>query len=359
VTRFPWWVEALAIGVASRIFSIGLLVGSYFIRWPQTAYTPFRTPFVIWDGEWYTWIASRGYHAAPVIHTEFGPGYHDFAFFPAFPQLIRLVSLDGKLPIDWVAPILANLLFLLAVIPIWVVLERLGGRSYARFGLVLFAFSPAAYVYSLAYSEPLFLLFAGMALANTGAGRSAIFALLAQLTRVSGAALAFAGLADLRHRETRLRGVLVILACVAAFGAWWYFIAKLTGDPFGYMLGTPSWFTNQRAEPIPTGLGSILTGHNIWVSAITIPFIGLLLIGTWRLLREGHWRLGLFCLACIGSTWLDTVDSMPRLAAIAFPAFGALGAVLGTGRKRWVVLAFFLAAQIAMGAAAESRYLVP
>jgi hypothetical protein len=363
--ELPGWLEALLIAAASRIFSIAVLFGAWKLDIPHQGGSHVDNPWVIWDGEWYRWIAQHGYHAEAVTKTAYGPGYHDFAFFPTWPLLVRALTLDNRLPFDTVAPIAANVLFLIAAISIWSVIERVGGKTVARWGLALFAFSPAAYVFSLAYGEPLFLVFASRFFVaidkawSVGTGiRVALFTVGAQLTRITGAALAFASLPDLLKRETRTRGLVVIASSVVAFGAWWTWIALLTGNPTGYMLGTPSWFLNQRPTPIPVGIASLWDAH-LEVSVVAVIFIVLLVAGTRWIARQGETRLALFCLACFASTALDTQTTMPRLVAVAFPAFAGLAAILPSTRWRWALLGLFAATQAALAAGAVQRFLVP
>ena len=324
----PGWLEALAIGVLSRVFSIVVLVGAWKLDIPHQA-NKFQNPFVIWDAQWYEFVARNGYHANAVAKTPYGPGYHDFAFFPAWPALLRVLSLDNRISIDTVEPIAANALFLVSIVAIWSVMDRIGGRSIARWGLALFAFSPAAYVFSLGYGEPLFLVFVSrffVAVEERLTVRAALLTVGAQLTRLTGAALAFASIPDLFNRETRNRAMLVIGGSIVAFGAWWIWIAILTSNPMGYMLGTPSWFLNQRPNPIPVGIASFWDAHQE-VAVVAVVFIALLVAGTRWVAKRGETRLALFCLACIASCALDTQTTMPRLVAVAFPAFVGLAAI--------------------------------
>ncbi|HXI45106.1 MAG TPA: mannosyltransferase family protein [Candidatus Acidoferrales bacterium] len=361
----PGWVEAVAIAVVSRAFSLAVLFGAWALRLPPTSFKPVDNPLVIWDAQWYSFIAHNGYHADAVVKTQYGPGLHDFAFFPAWPMLVKAVSLDNRLPIDTVAPILANLLFVLATVSIFSILERVGGRSVARWGLALFAFGPASYVYSLGYSEPLFLLFVSRFFVSieeqpttSSSLRSAVLAMGTQLVRVTGAALAFASLPDLLDRETRRRGFLIIGGSIVAFAAWWTWIALLTHNPTGYLLGTPSWFLNFQPTPIPTGIASL--GYaDVPMSFVAVILIALLALGTRWVARRGELRLALFCFACLASTMLDTQTTMPRLASVAFPAFGGLAALLPSTRWRALALAIFIGAQLVIAAYTVRRLLVP
>jgi hypothetical protein len=357
----PGWLEALAIGVASRAFSIVVLWLPWAIGLPAWGHPQPGSPFTIWDGDWYVFIARYGYHAEAVVKTQYGPGYHDFAFFPAWPMLLKGLSLDGRLPPEVVGPVAANVLFLVATITIFSILERVGGRSIARWGLALFAFSPAAFAFSLIYTEPLFIVIAAwffVAAEKRWAVRSAILAAAAQLVRVMGAGLAFASLPDLLRRETRLQAILVIGATIGAFAAWWTWIAVLTGDPMGYLLGTPSWWLNQRPTPIPVGLGSFFD-RDQWTDVIAAGLIVAVTLGARWLWRRGERRLTLYVFATLASCMLDTQTVMPRLLAIAFPAYGGLAAIAGSARRRWLLLAAFALSQAVFGAFVVRRLIVP
>jgi hypothetical protein len=361
VASWPTWAIALAILVLSRLFSIAVIWVAWAFHLPPSQFSGWSAPFSMWDGQWYVWVAGQGYHADAVVHTQFGPGYHDFSFFPAWPLLIRLASLNGTLPLDAVAPILANLVFLLAGWSVWSILDRVGGRAMGLWGLALFAFGPAAFVFSIGYSEPLFLLFAArffIAAEERLGARAAILAALAQLTRILGAALAFASLPDLFRRETRRQAILVIGATILAFAGWWTWIALLTHNPMGYMLGTPSWWLNQRPTPIPVGLGSFID-RDEWTDPIAAGLIVVAVLGARWLAKRGELRMALFVFACIASCALDTQTVMPRLLAIAFPAYVGFAATLPNDRWRGAALAVFAVTQAIFGAAVTVRLIVP
>ena len=360
--EWPGWAEALFIGAVSRLFAAAILWTSYTFRIPVPIGRHWTNPFVIWDSDWYLFIVNNGYHAGVVARTPYGIGYHDFAFFPAFPIVVQVFSLGGLLDVTIVAPVIANLFFIAAAVPIFRILERVGGRSYARFGFLLFAFSPAAYVYSLAYGEPLFLLFAGLFLLNVGPVRAGILGVLATLTRLGGAALAAASVADLLKPETRRRGIVGIAGVVGAFAAWWLWIANLTHNFFGYMLGSPSWYSADSPTGSPTGVASFLDAMSkpvlpfMW---ITVAILVVVAIGTLRLLRRGELRLGFYSAACLASTLLVTWVTMPRLAVIAFPAFAAFAALLPNNLARWGLIALSAACEAVLGSFAIAGIVVP
>ena len=51
---------------------------------------PLLQSLTSWDGWWYLGIVRDGYHAAPPRRP-----YHDYAFLPLFPMLVRLLALPS------------------------------------------------------------------------------------------------------------------------------------------------------------------------------------------------------------------------------------------------------------------------
>jgi len=358
VRALPSWAEAVIVGVVSRLFALAVLFVGWATNIPAHIGQHSSSPLTIWDGGWYLWVARQGYHAYPVAHTSFGPGYHDFAFFPAYPDLVAVLSIGGRLPVEIVAPALSNLLFVAALVPIQAVLEQAFDRRIARFGLLLFAFSPAAYVYSLAYSEPLFLLAAGLFFLTTSPIKGYLLGALAAFTRLTAGALAVASLPDLLDPKTRWRGVAAIGGVAIGFAAWWGYIAVLTHDFWGYLQGSPSWYLMDTPTGSLTGLTSILHAKH-WAVWVTVAFIPLYLVGVVALFRRKEYRLGLFSAACLASAWLVTWNTMPRLFAVGFPAFAGLAAVLPNDRARWLLVAASVVTEAVVGALAVAGYVVP
>lgn len=349
--------EPLLIAIASRFYAVLVLLVATALNLPSGAGTVFASPFVMWDAEWYLSIARTGYHAASIASTHSGLGYHDFAFFPVWPVFLRIASLNGALSLEIVAPVAANLLFIAAAVPIYRAMEQIGGTTGARFGLLLFAFSPAAYVYSLAYSEPLFLLTTSALLVTDRPRVAAALGGVAQLTRLSGAAVAAAALADLLRAETRRRGIFLILTVIAAFAVWWIAIAVLTGDPFGYMRGSPAWYSSHPTLT-QTGVAGLLE-QPTGITVVSFAFLLVLLAGLIRVFQSGQLRMFLFAATCLGSALLVRPDSMPRLAAVAFPAFAGVALLLPSDRTRWLVFGIFGVTEAVLGALAAAGFITP
>lgn len=343
----------IGVGVGSRLFSSALIALAGLTtaqRWPHLVGA--NSPFAAWDGQWFLSIAATGYHAAPVL-TSGAARYYDFAFFPIWPIAIRVSSL-GFLPMEITGVLLANLLWMGAMVPALAVLRSLTrNEASARRGLLLLALGPAAYVGSLVYSESIFLLIVSIALLSLHARLKApLIAALAQLTRLTGSAISFAVLAaSVRSRRRTLGGLVTMIAGPAAFLAWVGFVWWLTGKPLGYMLGSPSWYEQSRTE-----VGLVSAAHGLLVpsaySVVSIVWVGVLMAAGIALFRTEIVAATYAC-ATIGATLLlANWVNMPRHALVALPAFAMLGRWLPSGRTGRVIIALCAASQavLVMGA---------
>src|SRR5919107_3234356 len=324
----------LLVGIASRIYSsVLLLIGEHF-RTTQSLMTGERSAFLAWDAQWYLRIAQYGYHPWAI---QVGPngGRHDFAFFPGWPGVMRGLDLVG-FPLGLAAVIAANLLAIAAIVVIFGVLERHFGRQAARGGIVLLAFGPVAFVLSMAYTEPLFLLLAGLSFASVGKPWQPFLAAATMLVRVTGlAVLASAVVAWLRDRRDP-RPLLGAAAIATVFAGWWVYLWSLTGNPTAWLNGSPNWFDK---------LGPWAIAHAIEVVSIDdvghLAFTFAMLIAALLLVRRNA-ELGVYSVAAIAMTMLAApVASMPRHALVAFPVFGYLA--LRLGQRATVVLAVLFA----------------
>ena len=189
---YGWTALAVAIGASRAVvlaaaFAAEQVVGRNPLLTSGDG-APIVRSLTAWDGWWYLGIARDGYHVAPLVD-----GYHDYAFLPLWPALIRLLSWPWPALAGPIAVILANVLFVVAL----VILVRLGetvvGAERAFLGAILLAIFPFSAVFSMAYAESLFMcLSAGAFLAAERDRRalSGVLVGLAALARLQGAVLA-------------------------------------------------------------------------------------------------------------------------------------------------------------------------
>ncbi len=337
--RWPWFAVPVAVAVASRAYSLAILGALSLVPGMRSGLP------AVWDAAWYLRIAGTGYHAWVV------GGGHDFAFFPAWPLLVKVASL-GVLPTALVGTALANALFVAAAALIWRVLDERLGREAATGGVALLSFAPPAYVFSLPYSEPLFLVAAAVYFGAGAASRWRVAAAaLAMFARISGAAIVASALtrAALSRGRERRASLAAAAGGVIAFAIWWGFIAHLTGQLTGFLHGSPSWAGGASGlARIEVALARPTISRLVWLA-----FLGIMTAGAVGLIRADL-ELAVFSVAALALALLPggIVSSMPRYALAAFPAFGGL-ALLARRLDRRLVVALavvFAAGQVLFAA---------
>ncbi|MDP8970562.1 MAG: hypothetical protein M3N52_08760 [Actinomycetota bacterium] len=194
----------------------------------------------VWDGRWYTGLATHGYPTVvPHVESDVADA---IAFFPLYPVLIASLSALTGLSEPVAAVAVAATFGTVAVLLLWVLTERLTDADVANRAVALFSFFPGSFVLSLAYAEGLMLTLA----------ISCLLALRAQRWLVAGLAGAFAtasrpnavvliaccawaaAAAYRRHRDLRafVAPALAPLGLLAFFGYLW----DHTGEPAAWLL---------------------------------------------------------------------------------------------------------------------------
>lgn len=352
-SRLPGWRTALVVAAISRILVIVPLV--VFNRPSSTPELVGAGPLNIYDGAWYLSIAHLGYHAEPLV------GAHaDFSFFPTWPLLIRVASLDGLIDAAVLAPILAIALYLMAVPLLWRVLAQPFGDQAATWGLVFLSLSPASYVLSLSYSEPLFLLLTAIAFATPMRSRRRLIATaLVAATRLPGIAVGASGLALLRRDPAH--AISAVAAGAMGLFAWIGFVGVLTSDGLGFFRGTFVWWSSLDQTTGPSSaLHAIVTFPQPapLLAVLASSWMAVLLLSCLGGLRRASPQLalysGLVVLIALNGQWVN----WPRLALPAFPilAFWAFR----TGPRGRIAIASALAvSQLMLASLASYGYLTP
>ena len=212
----PLW-KPLTILVVSRLASWVVLYVSEPI---SHAPSPFRVRG--WDSGWYVRAAQHGWpHVVP-------KGQSTLAFFPSLPLLIRLTH--AVLGFNWNTS--GNLAMFATEIPmavcVWLLARQLWDEPTADRATILLCFAPGAYVFSLIYTEPLFIAAAALCL----------YGLRRRQWLLAGAAASVAG-------ATRVDGAVLILCCAweAGWAIWqrrdWWSLSSVLLAP----TGIAAWFS--------------------------------------------------------------------------------------------------------------------
>jgi len=236
---------------------------------------PILRSLTSWDGYWYLGVARDGYHAAA------GPnGYHDYAFLPLYPLLVRVLSLPWP-GLTSLVGVVVSAVALLGALGVFV---RLGRRVVddrrAILGAALLPLCPFAAPLFMAYPESLGLLLAVVAFEEAEQDRRATAGLviaLGALARPQGAVLALPVFLVwyLRDgRRFRASQAWVLLGPLAFLGFVGY-VGALTGDPLGYLHAQATWGRGGLG-----GVGSDVTFGDVLSSGSPIAWVLLLQLAT-------------------------------------------------------------------------------
>ena len=260
----PPWAQALLVWAASRLLTtlitLGVAPWQEANLWTRAApgYGAFTAD--LWDATWYRSIAEHGY-PLPLPRGEDGAALQsEWAFYPAYPLLVRaIVEVTGG---SWqvVAPTTALVLSGLAAVVLLRLFRAVAAPAPALVGLALVLVFPAAAVLQYAYTESLGLLAVSAALLALVRRRYAWCAgavVLLGATRAVALPLAAVvvvhGLARWRASRTpvlpadafgaRSRAAVAALAAlaVAAGLAWPLAVGAVTGEPDAYTQVQAAW----------------------------------------------------------------------------------------------------------------------
>jgi len=119
-----------------------------------------------WDSGWYLKIAEHGYDNTypnlPPDHLLCNSGTNfcqrNFAFFPAYPVMMRLTSDATGLNINFSGVLISNIAFVIASMVLYKFAFELFDRKTAKFSLFALWLWPAGYIFSGIMTESLYLL---------------------------------------------------------------------------------------------------------------------------------------------------------------------------------------------------------
>lgn len=289
------------------------------------------------DVKWYQSIAHDGYERIPFNATS----SHNWAFFPLFPMLWRLVAyVTGEYAISGM--LLSHLFFLLGLIFVHKASLAFGfSNTLADRALFYLAIFPTAYFYSLPVTESLFLFLTACSLYSAKRGRwwtAGVLGGLGSATRVTGIFLllalaviyweTFGG--DWRRRETWRGAVwrqefLSLLLVPVGIGCFMAYLYTITGNPLAFKDILVTW-DRGTGFFVVTLLGYL---RDPWLIAAPwdfrfVNFMGAVLAlvcGAW-LLKRRLWSLGIYTLSCVIAALSSLLlQSQARYAMVLFPIY--------------------------------------
>jgi Dolichyl-phosphate-mannose-protein mannosyltransferase len=317
---------------------------------------------VRWDGGWYRDIARNGYGFTRVVPD--GRSLSDYAFFPLYPALERLVSEITGLHLRDAGLLISAVCSVAAAWGIYAVARHVADERTGVVLVVLWSALPIGIVQSMAYTESLFTALAAWALYSILRDRYVVAGLLASLaglTRPIGGAVVLAVLvaAALRLRRNqgpdRVQPLRVVIGClVAPLGLLAYlgWVGWRQGSLLGYFEVADGWGNGVDGGASFAGwIGDLLTGSFPPLGLLVCA--GLVVLG-WLLVvlvrRRYPVSLVVFSVAIvvIALTTSGYFGSKPRYLLPAFPLLLPLAEILA--RSRPAVRTTALAAYVVVGA---------
>ena len=335
--ELAWAWPLVAVVVASR----ALVVAAAAVAETVVARNPLLTgadpapilrSLTSWDGWWYLGIVRDGYHAQALVD-----GYHDYAFLPLYPMLVRALAVPFPGWEGLIAVLVSNVLFGVAIALMVALTSPRFGRAFAVRSAALLAVFPFSAVFSMAYAESLFMVLslgAFLAAERRRPVLAGVLLALATLTRLQGAVLVLplAWLLwshDRRPRPSWLALLLGPIAAAAAF-AW---VIWLTGSVASYGAAQGAW---GRAGLGGDTTGTLATGLSSSVAMVHVVDFAVLIVATFLLVFIRRDRIprvyASLPILFLGVVFVSgSIQSIGRLLMPAFPYQWILA-----GRRSWL-----------------------
>lgn len=335
----PAWRWSVFVFLASRVVvAAGVLTRALLVPHLGTvSAVAYR-----WDGWWYLDIARRWYSSSlrPPV-----PGFHhrfsDWAFFPAFPALLRGVHLVTRMPLPATGIVVSLVAGLLAVRAMYALGEHYGGRDVGRGAALLVAVWPASMVFGLPYSEGLYVAATAAALLALMRQRWVVAGLcgaVASGTRATGiaviaAAAVAAVTAAVRERNPRplVAPVLTAFGLVAFLAYGW----AQTGDVLVWRHAENLWAQQfDMGYPMYVGWAHTLLHGGSALPAVLLQWFGMLAVlafaaAAWVRRRSLSVPLAVYGLvALVLLLGYSAVGTRPRMVLGVIPGFIWLAAWL-------------------------------
>lgn len=316
-----------------------------------------------WDTGWYVGIATEGYRFDPSVAETM----QNIAFFPAYPMLMRYLSVFAARQVLWVGVAISLGTFAWASVYLFRLARRYLEEDAAAASIAFLTAYPFAFFYSAAYTESLFLLTAVAAcyhFEREELWKAGAWGLMAGLTRPNGCLLSVVlALMAIRGYRTASWDILAKRLTAAAapgvglivFSAFVYF---LTGNPLQWAQQHAAWGRVYR------GLGALvfdrvhyvqINGLYDYVSTLGLDMVNavatiFVLASVWPVFRRfGAPYAAMILLNTLVPLTMGGMLSMGRLTSTIFPTFLWLGAAVPVRhRTSWLLVFAMLQAVFAI-----------
>lgn len=366
-----WSIQVLAVFIAGRIVSatILLLVAARQGTSPWSGPAPSYGTFInYWDSGWYERIFMEGYPSELPVDALGIVSHNQWAFYPLYPGLVRLLDLATGLGWGVLAPAVSIASAAGATLMIYRLFRLRAGHRTSLAGVTVVSFAPVAAILQVPYAESLHLLLLASALYLVSTHRYYLampVVVLMCLARPAGVPFAIAvgilvlhavwtarrdgGQRDRRGETARRVLPLFLLGVVASLGAVaWPLIAWVVAGRRDAYVATETAWRGEALAPfrpwfeVPAAILGPAAGALV-VAALVLGALGLFLARSVRSLGTVlvAWCIGY--LLYLAAFW-DPQSSTWRILLPLFPLALAIASVRER-RLLWVFLPVSVALQ--------------
>jgi len=316
-----------------------------------------------WDCGWYLSIAQNGYSS---VEDPTQPGATNYAFYPLFPLLVRVIA--PVFPGNYLlaAIVVSNICFLAALVYIYRYSRLLGyDQTSGLLAVALLCILPQSIVFSAVYSESTFLLLLVAAVYYTRTERylaAGIFAGLLSASRANGIFFILFALVWAIRKDT-LRGFLrpwqrpelYIPIVFAPMGLFFFlgYCFLTTGDAFahstselygwGWSFGPP--WENLKVLLSAPGIGPLSVVIGMLVLACSTLLLQarryeefILCLALILLVWSGHAQASLFRYwLVLFPVWVAVAGSLSSRPIVSMMTFSVLAVLNGTMTCAWIL----------------------
>jgi hypothetical protein len=342
--RFLWPTTLLAVFML--VFLVGLTSGS-------VKYTSLERMLIQWDGQHYLSIARDGYEMFPCPR---GPHQicGNVGWFPLFPLTGRAVAWLG-LDVRWALLLAGWLALWAALLLLFDLVRRQFDTTTAAGTLVALLAFPSAFYFLTAFPYALFLLLAVLTMWLLQQEHFSWLWLpsgLLAVTYPSGVVIVLPLIWYLvsRWRTLSAHGKAGLLGGVASVGAalsayagyYWYrfddllLYARFQNQPM---------YAHEPAFPLLTIFESLRNYSTSYSVTLIISAVVVMLVAFYRTKVPATWQLFMFGILLFTPA-AGTTDCYYRHIVVAFPLAVMVGLALNDRRRRWLVPAYIICAQV-------------
>lgn len=271
----------------------------------------------VWDTGWYLGIAANGYSAIPdaLLNNQ-----ANYAFFPLYPLLMRLLSFDNN-NIYLTGIIISNICLLISCIFLYCLTDLDGDRDIAIRSVKYMIVFPTAFILSGVFTESLFLALALACFYYARKGNWFLVGLLGfflSLTRSLGVFIILPVLYEYLKSKPIGRDIFFLLMIPVGLLLFMACNYCLTGDLLAFMHIQSEW-GRSLANPLHTLYNGLIGSGNANIFPGLFAIISLsMLILFYTKIRFSYWIFGMYSVII---PLLSGLYSMPRITLVIFPLF--------------------------------------